>query len=76
LSPEEQNYSTTRRYSDRALPELGATVTIRGQRWRVTGQKTRGNQRIMAEKIPEGGRYLLPLESFEHNFPSKKEPQT
>lgn len=73
LSPEESYYNATRRYSDKALPALGQEVVITGQRWRVVGQKLRGNQRIIAEKMPQGGRYLLPVESFERHFGPKLE---
>jgi dihydropteroate synthase len=75
-SPEESNYNTTRRYSDYALPAIGEEVTIGAQRWRIIGQKTRGNQRIIADKVPQGGRYLLPVESFERRFARKPEEQS
>lgn len=71
IGPEESNYNTTRRYSDYVLPEVGAEVVIRGQRWRIVGQKTRGRQMIIADKMPDGRRYLLPPESFERNFARK-----
>lgn len=74
-SPEESAYNTTRKYSAHALPALGQEVVIRGQRWRVVGQKLRGNQRIIVEKLPQGGRFLLPVASFEKQFGLKAAPQ-
>lgn len=71
LSPEERGYNTLRAYSDNVLPELGAEFTLGAQRWRVVGQKLRGNQRVIAEKIPQGGRFLLPVATFESRFPAR-----
>lgn len=70
LSETERMYNVTREYSRHALPALGDTFTMRGVAYIVAGQATRGRRRI---EVARGGKiFLVPVESFENLFPTKK----
>ena len=73
MSPEEQNYNITRRFSGFALPAIGEEFAAGNRRGRVTGQATRGKQRISYVNMDDGKTYLVDPEAFELRFPRKQE---
>ncbi len=75
MTETECNYDLTRRYHERALPELGATFTARGIVYTIIGQASRGNRRVEGRRA-DGRVFLFPVEGFAKQFPFKKESQT
>lgn len=70
-SPEETFYSQSREWSPRALPAIGEDFKVANVAGRVTGRKTRGNQRVTYTRASDGKSYLVDFEQFAERFPYK-----